>query len=512
MTEIRKLNAKNLSRLPKEVAVPAYDRSKIKSGIAHIGIGAFHRSHEAFYTDLVLDRNDSTTWGICGIALLEADRKIFNVLSDQDGLYTLMITEPDGTLKAKVIGSVVECLFAPDNPDTAIEKMADPGIKIITITITEGGYNFSAATGEFQINESSILWDLKNPESPKTVFGYITQSLKRRRDRGIPGLTIQSCDNIQKNGDLLKRMLLAYVKEGEPGLTGWIEDQVTFPNSMVDRITPVTRPADIEKLKSVHGIEDAWPVVCEPFIQWIIEDDFSTGRPAWESAGVQFVQDVSPFEKMKIRLLNAGHSLLGFTGALQGYTYIHEVIHDPLFSKFLREFMDKEVTPVLDDVPGIDLDVYKDKLFERFGNSQIKDTVARICNLSSAKIPKFLLPTIREQLKAGGSVECSAFVVAAWCRYAEGIDEAGNKYSIEDEMKEILREKALLSHHDPLSFLKIETIFGDLINSNRFTESYVNALQSLYQKGVAATIPLLIPDSISRIKTCSPEGMKYQSQ
>jgi mannitol 2-dehydrogenase len=257
---------------------------------------------------------------------------------------------------------------------------------------------------------------------------------------------------------------------------------------MVDRITPVTTPADIENLKSVYGIEDAWPVVCEPFIQWIIEDNYSNGRPVWESVGVQFVPDVSPFEKMKIRLLNAGHSLLGFTGALHGYTFIHDVIHDQLFAKFLRDFMDKEVTPVLDEVPGIDLDTYKESLFERFGNSRIKDRVARICLQSSAKIPKFLLPTVREQLKAGGPVECSALVIAAWCRYCEGFDEAGNKYPIEDEMKDILQEKALDSHNDPLSFLRIETIFGDLINSKRFTEAYMNALECLYHKGVIACL------------------------
>ena len=484
MQETIKLNAKNLQLLPGEVAIPGYDRSKIKTCIVHIGIGGFHRSHEAFYTDQLLQHNDMTDWGICGIALLDADYKIFNTLAEQDGLYTLMITEPDGKLTARVIGSVTEYLFAPGDPGAVIEKMASPEIKIITLTITEGGYNLNSATGEFQIEEPLIQWDLKNPEKPKTVFGYITQALIRRRDRGIRGLTIQSCDNIQKNGDLLKRMLLAYVKEAEPILTDWIEQQITFPNSMVDRITPVTNQSDIETLKSVYGIEDDWPVVCEPFIQWIIEDNYSNGRPAWESVGVQFVHDVSPFEKMKIRLLNAGHSLLGFTGALHGYTYINEVVHDQLFARFLRDFMDKEVTCVLDEVPGIDLDSYKDKLFERFGNSQIKDKVSRICLQSSAKMPKFVLPTILEQLNNSGPVKCSALVVAAWCRYCEGSDEAGNKYPIEDEMNEVLQEKALASRQDPLSFLRIQTIFGDLINSKRFTEAYVNALQCLYKKGV----------------------------
>ncbi|HUX97340.1 MAG TPA: mannitol dehydrogenase family protein [Bacteroidales bacterium] len=488
MNEPLKLNAKELSLLPVGVTIPTYDRSKIKAGIAHIGIGAFHRSHEAFFTDQVLRHNNVTDWGICGIALLETDKKIFSVLSDQDGLYTLMTSNPEGTLSARVIGSVIEYIYAPDDPDAAIEKMAHPDIKIISLTITEGGYNFSASTGEFLINEPLIQWDIKNPQSPKTVFGYITQALKRRRERGIPGITIQSCDNIQKNGDLLKRMLTAYVETAEPELKSWIGENITFPNSMVDRITPVTTPTDIETLKSVYGYEDGWPVVCEPFIQWIIEDDFPYGRPVWESAGAQFVTDVSPFEKMKIRLLNAGHSLLGFTGALSGYTFIHEVVNDSLLSKFLRDFMDYEVTPILDEVPGIDLDMYKDKLFERFGNPHIKDTVSRICGQSSAKIPKFLLPTIVDQLRNDGVVKYSALVVAAWCRYSEGYDEAGNKYPVEDEMKDILLEMARKSHQDPLSFLRIETVFGDLINSEKFTDAYINALQSMYRIGVAASV------------------------
>jgi mannitol 2-dehydrogenase len=489
MVNIIKVNKGNLHLLSGVVPTPVYNREEIKTGIVHIGIGAFHRAHEAYYTDQVLQQSSkSNNWGICGIALLDSDKKIFNSLKDQDGLYTLMTFEPEGTLSARIIGSITEYIFAPENSAAAIEKMSDPETKIITLTITEGGYNFSSITGEFLINDPLIQWDLKNPEHPKTVFGYLTQSLKRRCEIRGAGITIQSCDNIHKNGDLLKKMLLAYINEAEPELKVWIERHVTFPNSMVDRITPVTTHSDIETLKSIYGIEDNLPVVCEPFIQWVIEDNFSTGRPDWESAGAQFVDDVSPFEKMKIRLLNAGHSLLGFTGALYGYTYIHEVTQDPIFAKFLLDFMDAEVTPTLDEVPGIDLNLYKNKLLERFGNGRIRDKVSRICLQSSAKVPKFLLPTINEQLKAGGPIDCSVMVIAAWCRYCEGFDEAGNKYTIEDDLKEILQEKANASNNDPLSFLKIETIFGDLIRSERFTQAYVKALHKLNQNGVYACL------------------------
>ncbi len=489
MQKIRKLNAKNLSLLPNEVAIPVYDRSNIKAGIVHIGVGGFHRAHEAFFTDQVLQHHGVTDWGICGIALLDTDRKIFDTLANQDGLYTLMVTESDGTLNARVIGSIIEYLYAPENPESVLEKMADPDIKIITLTITEGGYNFNASTGEFQITEPAIQRDLRNPENPRTVFGYITQALKRRKDRGIAGLTIQSCDNIQKNGDISKRMLLAYVKEAEPGLIDWIEKQVTFPNCMVDRITPVTTPSDIENLKSVYGIEDAWPVVCEPFIQWIIEDNYSNGRPDWESVGVQFVPDVGPYEKMKIRLLNAGHSLLGFLGSLYGCNTVDETVRIPLFRSFLREFMDHEVTPVLGQVEGIKIEDYKDSLIQRFGNPNIKDQLSRICLESSAKIPKFLLPTIKEQLGRSGQIKRSTLIVAAWCHYLELAGTPGHNYEIVDKMGVVLHDNAIASiSGDPLAFLKIETVFNDLVHSKRFVDTYLPIIDRIRKYGIDETI------------------------
>ncbi len=488
MRNLIKLNSAGLNRLPAELNVPAYDRSRIKTGIIHIGPGAFHRSHQAYFTHQVLQQNRSKDWGICVIGLLESDKKIIDTLKEQDGLYTLVTAEQDGSIKAMIIGSVVEYLRAPDDCNAIIGKIADPDIRMITLTITEGGYNFDSNNGEFRINDPSIQYDISHPDEPRTVFGYITRGLKLRKDKGIQGLTIQSCDNIQKNGELLKKMLLSYIREAEPALEDWISSYVTFPNSMVDRITPRTTQTYIDRIRSVYGIEDKWPVVCEPFIQWITEDRYSNGRPEWESAGVKFVNDVAPYEKMKIRLLNAGHSLLGFTGALYGYTYIHETVNNKLFADLLRKFMDTEVTPVLDEVPGIDLDKYKDNLIERFGNQNIRDQVARICLQSSAKIPKFLIPTIRDQLSAGGPVMISALITAAWCRYAEGIDEPGKRYEVEDDMKDILIEKAFLSRRDNLAFLRIESIFGDLINSEPFTEAYTFSLNSIYSIGIAETI------------------------
>jgi len=483
-----KLNEKNLTRLPAKVRRPGYNRHEVKTGIVHIGVGNFHRSHQAFFTDHLLGKGRKE-WGICGISLLESDRRIYNTLVEQDGLYTLLTANFDGSFSAHVIGSIVEYIFAPENPSAVLQKMSDPDVKIITMTITEGGYNLDASTGEFQINESSIQWDIRNPDHPETVFGYLTQALKLRRDRGISGLTVQSCDNIQKNGDVLRKMLLSYVSAAEPGLTKWIVDNVSFPNSMVDRITPVTKPSDIETLKETFNIKDDWPVVCEPFIQWVVEDDYVNGRPDWENAGVQFVKDVGPYEKMKIRLLNAGHSLLGFTGTLYGLNTVDEAVNVPQIRKLLQRFMDEEVTPLLGIIEGIDLNNYKENLLRRFGNRNIRDKLSRICSESSAKIPKFLVPTILEQIAKEGPVKCGALIIATWCRYLELAGTPGFDYAIEDKLGSLLQERAYKSvHGDPLSFLKLETVFGRLAESQRFVATYCLVIESLRKYGINRTI------------------------
>ncbi|WP_411831071.1 mannitol dehydrogenase family protein [Mariniflexile sp. AS56] len=483
-----KLNSENLSQLNGEVSVPRYDRTKVKAGILHIGIGGFHRAHEAFYTDELLNKNSDTNWGICGVALLNFDQKIFQTLKDQHGLYTLIVKELDGSLTKTVIGSIVDYLFAPENPTAVIERIANPDIKIITLTITEGGYNYNEATGEFEIDNPAIQQDLKNPNSPKTVFGYLTQGLKLRKENNVSGCTIQSCDNIQGNGHVTKKMLLSYVKHAEPELVSWIESHVSFPNSMVDRITPATVPADIEALKETSGIEDAWPVVCEPFKQWVIEDDFIAGRPAWEEVGAQFVEDVVPYEKMKLSLLNAGHSVLGILGTLIGYSTIDEVVNDEAVNHFLGAYMEHEVIPTLGELKGVDLNEYKQSLLERFGNIYIKDQVDRICSESSAKIPKFILPTVQGQLQGNGVIELAAFVMAAWAIYSLGVDENGAKIQVRDAMEDVLHEKAVAAKANPKLFLEIESIFGNLSESEPFVAAYTKAYQDIKQFGVKKCI------------------------
>lgn len=479
-----KLNTLNLSQFTDSVAVPKYDRSSVKAGIIHVGIGGFHRAHQAYYTDQLLHTKGNENWGICGVALLDFDKKIYQTLKAQDGLYTLVVKELDGSLTKTIIGSIVEYLFAPENPKAVIEKMAEEAIKIITLTITEGGYNYNEATKQFDFENPLIQHDLANPANPKTIFGYLTQALKLRKARNLKGLSIQSCDNIQGNGHVAQKMLLSYVEKADPALVDWIKSNVSFPNSMVDRITPVTAAIDIEQLKETSGIEDAWPVVCEPFIQWVIEDDFIVGRPAWEKVGAQFVKDVAPYEKMKLSLLNAGHSVVGILGALMGYDTIDEAVNNQNIRTFFHSYMDTEVTPIIGELEGIDLKKYKQSLIQRFGNIYIKDQVDRICAESSAKLPIFLLPTVKAQLKENGSIEYAAFVIAAWAIYSLGVDENGKSLNIKDAMGEVLHKKAIQAKSKPALFLDIETVFGDLKESAIFVKAYTNAYQNILKYGV----------------------------
>ncbi|WP_027473251.1 mannitol dehydrogenase family protein [Saccharicrinis fermentans] len=478
------LNQANLHSLSPEISIPTYDRSKVSTSIVHIGIGNFHRSHEAYYTNELMEKTGILNCGICGVGLLEHDRKLYNILKNQEGLYTLVIKELDGTLTPKVIGSMVEYFLAPDDPHAVIEKIAQPETKIVSLTITEGGYNINEATGNFDFSNKLIQHDLLHPESPKTVFGYLTQALKLRKTRGLKGCTIQSCDNIQGNGDVAKKTLMAFVEKAEPELADWIDSHVTFPNAMVDRITPVTVAEDINQLEEQFDLADQWPVVCEPFIQWVIEDDFATGRPAWEQVGAQFVKNVVPFENMKLRLLNAGHSVLGMLGAIHGYKTIDQAARDEDFKTFLRAFMDEEATPTLGHLGDIDLNKYKTSLIERFQNIYIKDHISRICLQSSAKIPIFLLSTVRDQLKQQGKIKRAAFVIAAWCKYNDGTDENGESYEIVDVMSQELTRAAELSHQDPVAFLRIKTIFGELSEDKTFVEVFVTALKMLRTKKI----------------------------
>ena len=471
-----------------DVARPTYDRSKVRGGIVHFGVGGFHRAHQAMYVDALMNDGTALDWGITGVGLLPGDRRMHEVMQAQDCLFTLVVKDADGTMHPRVIGSIVDYLFAPDDAETVLQRLAAPSTRIVSLTITEGGYHVNQATGEFDADDPSIQHDLQPGAVPSTAFGYVTEALARRRADDVEPFTVMSCDNIQGNGEVAHKMIGAFARLKDPDLAGWIEEHVTFPNSMVDRITPVTTDHDRSLLAERFAIDDGWPVVCEPFTQWVLEDRFPSGRPPFERVGVQLVPDVGPYELMKLRLLNASHQAMCYLGYLSGYRYAHEVCSDPLFTGFLLGYMDDEATPTLDPVPGVDLTAYKHQLIERFANPEIRDTLARLCAESSDRIPKWLLPVVRHQLSVGGPVRRSALVVAAWARYAEAVDESGNAIDVVDRRKEALLERAGAQAEDELAFLRDPDLFGDLVDDERFTTEYAAALRSLHEHGARATL------------------------
>jgi mannitol 2-dehydrogenase len=482
------LNEATLTELNAAVSVPRYDRRQVSTGIVHISVGGFHRSHQAMYIDTLMNAGTAMDWGICGIGLRPSNARMRDVLAAQDGLYTLVIRHSDGTWEPRVIGSITGYLFAPDDPEAAIEKMAAPGTRIVSLTVTEGGYGLDPVTGEFDPADPAIVADLRPGAAPGTVFGLVTEALARRRARGIPAFSVVSCDNIQGNGRVSQRAFTAFAHLRDPELASWVAEHVRFPSGMVDRITPRTTEADRAELSRRFGLDDEWPVFCEPFTQWVLEDTFAAGRPPLEDAGVKIVTDVEPYELMKLRLLNASHQALCYPGYLVGYRLVHEVTSDELFARFLLDYMTTEAIPTLRPVPGIDLAGYASQLIERFSNPEVGDTVARLCANASDLIPKFLLPVIREQLASGGPFTRAAAVVASWARYAEGTDDAGQPIEIADPLRDELTARARRQREEPLSFVRNEHLFGDLAGTDAFASPYLHALSLFEQHGARETL------------------------
>jgi mannitol 2-dehydrogenase len=490
--EAQPLSARTLASLNGRLPVPSYDRRLVTPGVVHVGVGGFHRAHQAMYQDRLMNEGRALDWGICGVGVMAADQMMKQVLDAQDGLYTLVVKHPDGTYEPRVIGSIVEYLFAPEDPEAVIEKMAAESTRIVSLTITEGGYNIQDTTGEFDAANPDVVHDLQPGAVPRTTFGLITEALRRRWKQGQPPFTIMSCDNLQGNGQLTRRVFTAFARLQDRDLGDWVEREVRFPNSMVDRITPVTTDADRAEVRERFGVEDRWPVVCEPYTQWVLEDDFPAGRPPYEQVSVQLVDHVEPYELMKLRLLNGSHQAMCYFAYLSGYRLVHEAAQDPLFQAFLLGYMDEEATPTLPPVPGVDLDGYKHTLIERFSNPQIRDTIARLCAQSSDRIPKWLLPVVRQQLATGGEIRRSAAVVASWARYDEGVGEHGEPIEVVDRLRDSLVPLARRERDDPGAFIANRDIFGDLVGDERFMTDYRFALASLHERGARATLESLV--------------------
>jgi mannitol 2-dehydrogenase len=476
---------------PSAVPGPTYERSAVGVGIVHFGVGGFHRAHQAMYLDSLMNQGAALDWGICGVGVKPADAAMKRALVPQDGLYTLVVKHPDGRLEPRVIGSIIEYLYAPDSPELVLERLTREQTRIVSLTITEGGYNFNQVTEEFIADDPDVVRDLQPGATPSTVFAYVVEALDRRRHLGIEPFTVMSCDNIQSNGHLARKVFTSFAALRDPELAEWITENVHFPDSMVDRITPVTTDDDRELLRTQLGVVDNWPVVCEPFTQWVLEDDFTLGRPPYERVGVQLVEDVAPYELMKLRLLNAGHQAIAYFGHLLGHQYVHEAATDPRLVTYVRAYMDDEATQTLLPVPGVDLDAYKDELLIRFANPGIRDTVARLCAESSDRIPKWVLPVIRQNLAIDGPISHATAIVASWARYAEGVDEQGKPIEIVDRLADEVGAAARKYSSDPLAFIRLTQLFGDLAENERFAGEYLRIADAIHTVGVAETLAQL---------------------
>jgi fructuronate reductase/mannitol 2-dehydrogenase len=490
----RPLDEAALVALAGRVETPAYDRRRLCPSIVHLGVGGFHRAHQAVYLDDLAAMGSE--WGERGVGLLAQDRVVAEALGPQQGLYTVVVrsAEPDC---ARVIGSLLEYLFAPGQPDAVLAALADACTRLVTMTITEGGYNVDETTGRFNAANEAVQADLRHSSNPATVFGYLAEALDRRRQAGIPPFTLLSCDNVQSNGHVTKTALVSFARLRDDGLANWIERYVAFPNSMVDRITPQTTDAERELVAREFGIADRWPVVAEPFRQWVVEDVFCDGRPALEEVGVQMVGDVFPFETMKIRLLNASHSAMGYLAYLTGYRTVDAVMADPLFRTFIERQMREEVAPLLPLVPGIDLDAYQRTLIERFSNPKIGDQVVRICLDGSAKVPKFLLPALNDALTTGRPHRWLTLALAGWLRYLAGVDDQGEQIVLQDTRAAELHTLASAGCDDPRPLLGLRGLFGDLADNDAFVADLQATLRDLYTRGARTTLARYLQDSVS---------------
>lgn len=481
------LRADTLSRCADRIATPSYERSELATGIVHVGVGGFHRSHQAAYIDRLLELGASRDWAIAGIGVLESDDVIHRDLVAQDCLYTLIERE-NADYRARVIGSLVSHVHAPADPRAVVDRVAHPTTRIVSLTITEGGYAVDPTTGRFQAEAPGIADDLLRDATPRTAFGLITAALARRHASGRAPFTIVSCDNLQGNGRAAKEAFTAFAGLKDPALGSWIEREVSFPSSMVDRITPASGQPDRDELRERHGIIDRRPVVCERFTQWVLEDRFTSGRPQLEEVGVQLVDDVEPYELMKLRLLNGGHQALAYFAALLGFEGVAESIRDPLLNRFVTAYMDKEAMPTLTAPKNVSLEMYKRTLISRFSNTAVDDTVARLCAYTSDRIPKFVLPVIHAQLRRDGPIELGAAIVAGWARYAQGVDERGGHIELVDSRRTAITARAAQWRERPFAFIEDRELFGDLVEHDKFTASYQRTLRSLHERGVSATL------------------------
>ena len=485
--EAARLSNATLDRLPKNVARPAYDRGTVTPGIVHLGIGAFHRAHQSVYVDDTL--NDEPGWAIVGASLKSPTTR--DALKPQDCLYALSVRSGEGE-RLRIIGSIVDILVAAEERERLIAAMSDPRIRVVSLTVTEKGYCHDPATGALDEAHPDIRHDLSHPSAPVTAPGLIVEALARRRAAGASPFTVLTCDNLPSNGRVVKRILDRFAALRDADLGAYVGGEVACPSTMVDRITPATTDEDRARIAQALGVVDAWPVVTEPFSQWVIEDHFPAGRPDFAKAGAELVAEVEPYEHMKLRLLNGAHSSLAYLGYLAGYALVSDVMGDADFARFVKALMN-EATPTLSVPPSTDIASYKAALIERFRNPALKHRTWQIAMDGSQKLPQRLLGTIRDCLKRGLPFGKIALGVAGWMRYVTGIDEKGGVIDVRDPLAARLREIADAAGPSPerlvRALVRVEAIFGkDLAADPRFVNAVTERLQRLSAVGAKRAV------------------------
>jgi mannitol 2-dehydrogenase len=476
------LNTENLGKIKKKISVPTYSRDGSQHKILHIGVGGFHRAHMAAYTDELLGRGVGD-WVINGVGLTAYDQKMAETMDAQDGLYTLIV-RGNHAEQARVLGSITDYFFAPDGAGSLCEKVADDEYKIISMTVTESGYHYAGDERNLDFNDPAIAGNVAEPENPTTIIGFIFRIAQLRMQKGTTLPTFLSCDNLPHNGSLLRKLVLQFAERVDRTVSDVLKVEGKFPNCMVDRITPATEQKDRDYVAKTWGIRDAWPVVCEDFIQWFIEDDFADGRPQWEDAGATMISDVTPFEHMKIRLLNGSHSALAYISYLLGFRAVDDAMGDPDVREFVRRYM-KEIEPTVGTVPGVNIQEYQEKLIERFSNSAIRDQVLRLCEDGSRKIPNMILDPVSELHNDTRSYRHAAFAIAAWIVFLQGIDQDGKMIPIKDPNAKTIQEAAKRCDKSVAPFVSQDIVFPNSLGSSDAFHNEINTWFGVIRKSGA---------------------------
>jgi len=484
------LSTATLPALPSSVETFSYDRDALTAGIVHLSVGNFHRAHQLWYMDKLLHEPGNSHWAFCGVGLIDdaTERLKLEAFPAQNDLYTLTRYAPDGKTRHQVIGSMIAYLFAPADPEAVLARIAAPATRIVSMTITEGGYNQDHATGAYRLEAPLTQRELADPARPESAFGFIVEGLRRRREAGIAPFTVLSCDNLRDNGVVTRRSVLAHAEALDPDLAAWIAQEVSFPSSMVDRITPAVLKEDAERVNAECGVIDQLPVISEEFAQWVIEDHFVNGRPELEKVGAQLVPDVHPYELAKVRMLNASHSMLAYPGQLAGLDTVRDAITDPGIHALVDRFMTLDVIPHLTAPAGMSLTDYRDLIVARFSNPAVGDRLARITGDGGSKLPVFLAPTWNVLVEKGADIQRIAFVLACFIRYLHGRTDAGARFEpFEPAMSDTQRERAL-SWESVFSM----TVFESFALSEAHCSLIREMAERMEQKGTPAVLAELL--------------------